>query len=132
MLGRNVSGKSFVADRRINERRGEGGKKGETKGAESATLLLLVRLRRVPSHSCAADSAFIFAQQSTFSICGRETGAGTAARAIEQERSRQMNNRRAPCIARSLSIFLIAANALISLELPHARRARNPSRERPV
>jgi len=48
VLGRNVSGKSFVADRRVNERRGERGKKGKAEGAESATLLLLVRFRRVP------------------------------------------------------------------------------------
>jgi hypothetical protein len=48
VLGRNVSGKSFVADRRINERRGERGEKGKAKGAKSATLFVLVRFRRVP------------------------------------------------------------------------------------
>ena len=48
VLGRNVSGKSFVADRRINERRGEADEKGTAKGAESAAFLIPVRLRRVP------------------------------------------------------------------------------------
>ncbi len=48
MLGRNVGGKSFVADRRINERRREGGKQPETQGAEGAALFVLIRLRRVP------------------------------------------------------------------------------------
>lgn len=48
VLGRNVSGKSFVADRRIKERGREGGRQPETKSAEGATLFVLVRLRRVP------------------------------------------------------------------------------------
>lgn len=44
MLGRNVSGESFVADRRINERRRGVGEHRETKSAEGAALLVLVRL----------------------------------------------------------------------------------------
>jgi hypothetical protein len=47
MLGRNISGKSFLADRWINERRRGAGEHGETKSAEGAALLVLVRLRRV-------------------------------------------------------------------------------------
>jgi hypothetical protein len=47
MLGRNVSGKSFIADRRINERRRGAGEHRQTKSAEGAALLVLVRLRRV-------------------------------------------------------------------------------------
>jgi len=39
MLGRNVSGKSFVADRGINERRGRSHDGRETIGAGGATLL---------------------------------------------------------------------------------------------
>jgi hypothetical protein len=48
MLGRNVSGKSFVADGRIQERRGRAGEHRETKSAEGAALLVLVGLWRVP------------------------------------------------------------------------------------
>ena len=48
MLGRNVGGKSFIADRRINEGRREGGNQSETQGAEGAALFVLVRLRRMP------------------------------------------------------------------------------------
>jgi len=48
MLGRNVSGKSFFADGRINERRRGAGEQHETESAEGAALLVLVRFRRVP------------------------------------------------------------------------------------
>ena len=48
VLGRNISGKRFVADGRVNERRGEGGDQGTANRAESTAFLILVRLRRVP------------------------------------------------------------------------------------
>ena len=43
MLSRDISGKSFIADRRINERRGVRDNTGETKGAGGATLLVRIR-----------------------------------------------------------------------------------------
>ena len=46
-LGRNVSGESFVADRRINERSRRGGEEREADRAGRATLFVLVGLRRV-------------------------------------------------------------------------------------
>lgn len=48
VLGRNVSGKSFVADRRINERRGRGDYGRKPEGAGGATLFVRLRFRRVP------------------------------------------------------------------------------------
>jgi hypothetical protein len=48
VLGRNVSGKSFVADGRINEGRRRRDDRCETERARGATLLVRVRLRRVP------------------------------------------------------------------------------------
>jgi hypothetical protein len=45
--GRNISGKRFVTDRRINECRGRGDNCGQTERAGGATLFVLIRLRRV-------------------------------------------------------------------------------------
>jgi len=47
MLGRNKSGKRFVADRGINERGRRGGEQREAERTGRATLFLLVGLRRV-------------------------------------------------------------------------------------
>jgi hypothetical protein len=47
MLGRNVSGESFVTHGRINERGGKGREKSAAHGAESAALLVRIGLRRL-------------------------------------------------------------------------------------
>lgn len=52
------------------------------------------------SHSRAADSIFILAQQLVFSACWTGTWAGTAAKAIEEAIVRQTKNRRARRMAK--------------------------------
>jgi hypothetical protein len=78
VLGRNVSSKSFVTDRRINERRGEADEKGTAKGAESTAFLILVRFRRVPV--AIVSRRFRFRFRAAARLLGLRDGSGSPGR----------------------------------------------------